>query len=224
MVQLLMDKGAVLGAREVGGRTALEHCLYNEDLATTRVVLGKRLSKERQDIRLDRAMNIAIAKAFNEVVRLMFREGCRIFTNDQKSGFLKYAKDCAEYMGDDKAQAMNEIITMLEDAITPGERGRSWSPNAYQQSRSSTDDNGKHDDPRWKHKVARYEKSAKKSDQRSRQYPSSQSLQGQHGEAYPSDCYNRNRGFDTLMVDGESKRPRSSFETTWEPNKHPRTY
>ncbi|KAF4878470.1 Vegetative incompatibility protein HET-E-1 [Colletotrichum siamense] len=163
MVQLLMDNGAD-GAREVGGRTALEHCLYKEDLATTRVLLGKRLPEERQDIRLDRAMNIAIAKAFSEVVRLLLREGCRIFTNDQKSGFLKYAKDCAEDMGDDKAQAMNEIITMLEDAITPRERGRSWSPNAYQQSRSSSDDNGKYDDPRWKHKVARYKKSAKKTE------------------------------------------------------------
>ncbi|CAI0652615.1 unnamed protein product [Colletotrichum noveboracense] len=147
MVQLLMDKGADLGAREVGGRTALEHCLYNEDLATTRALLGKRLPEERQDIRLDRAMNIAIAKAFSGVVRLLLREGCRIFTNDQKSGFLKYAKDCAEDMGDDKAQAMDEIITMLEDAITPRERGRSRSPNAYQQSRSSNDDDGKHDDP-----------------------------------------------------------------------------
>lgn len=224
MVQLLMNKGADLGARDVGGRTALEHCLYNEDLATTRVLLGKRLPEERQDIRLDRAMNIAIAKAFSEVVRLLLREGCRKFTNDQKDGFLKYAKDFAEDVRDDKTQAMNEIITMLEDAITPRKRGRSRSPNASEQSQSSANDNGKHDDPRWKHKVARYKTNAKKSEERSRKYPSSQSLQGQHGVAYPSDRYNCNRGSDTSMVDGENKRPRSSFETTWEPNKHPRTY
>ncbi|KAK2774486.1 37s ribosomal protein rsm22 [Colletotrichum kahawae] len=277
MAQLLVDKGADLGAREVGGRNALEHCLYNEDLATTRVLLGRRLPIDRQDMCFDRAMNIAIAKSFSEVVRLLLREGHGKFTNDETVGFLKYAKEFATDIEDDKAEAMDEIIAMLEDAITPrervrryqlhrpsiweetvqtppdsvnflerknipyserqahteqsfdipiseySERGRTWSPDAPQQSQTSNDHNGKHDDPRWKRKAARYKKSSMNSEQRSRGYPSLQSLQGQHGDAYPPGHYNRDRGPDTLAVDGEKKRQRSSFETPREPNKYPRT-
>ncbi|KAF4819142.1 Vegetative incompatibility protein HET-E-1 [Colletotrichum siamense] len=92
VVQLLVDHGADLGARDCHGRSTLVHCLHNEDLTTIRVLLGRNLPMESQDIDLNRAMNIAIEKAFSGGVQLLLTGG--IF-NYQKADFLGYAKEIA---------------------------------------------------------------------------------------------------------------------------------